>query len=162
MKIHIEAAHRLRHHIKAGRDTGEGAGALFYCEDTGHFLILERSNEGDAAGTWAGLGGGRDNNEPLDMTVRREAFEEAGFPMDATCDLHYIDNITYDDGFTFHNYLCLLHDGEFEPQLNEEHKSFAWVTWDEFIKYDLHPGMKKVLFSPLGQKVLRKYTNAKF
>lgn len=160
MKIHIEAAYRLRTYIKAGRGTGEGAGALFHCSETGRFLILERSDEGDAAGTWAGLGGGRDNKEPLDMTVRREAFEEAAFPMDAPCDLHYIDNITYDDGFTFHNYLALVPE-EFEPKLNDEHKSFRWAKWDQFPE-NMHPGMMEVLNSRLGRLVLRRNCDVPF
>ena len=165
----IEAAQRLSNRrgrglrtrpIKAGRETGEGAGAIFYCLKTDRFLILLRSDQGDQGNTWCGLGGGRDNDEPLDETVRREAWEEAQFPQDAVCDLHYIDALEHPDGFTFHNYLALV-PREFEPKLNEEHTDARWCKWSEFPE-NMHPEMMKVLTSKLGRMVLRKHCDVPF
>lgn len=165
MKIHIEAAARLRSFIKAGRETGEGAGAIFYAESTGRFLLVLRSDEGDEPNTWCGLGGGRDRLpngefETLDETVRREAYEEAGFPMDAPCDLYLIDTDQQPDGFKFTNYLALV-PKEFKPVLNEEHKDFRWSKWDQF-PANMHPKMLEVLKSKLGRMTLRKHCDVPF
>lgn len=155
----IEAATRL----KAGRETGEGAGAIFYCPETENFLILKRSDEGDAGGTWCGLGGGRDNDdsgkpEPLHETVRREAWEEAQFDRRAACELRYIGCLKHPDGFKFHNYLGIVPE-EFTPVLNEEHSDYQWCRWNGFPK-EMHPGMMAVLNSPDGRQVLEEHTTA--
>lgn len=165
MKIHIEAAARLRLSLKAGRETGEGAGALFYAEDTGRFLLLLRSDEGDEPNTWCGLGGGRDRLpsgkfETLEECVRREAYEEAGFSKDEPCDLHLIAQDVQPDGFKFTNYLALV-PTEFKPVLNDEHKTYKWLKWDQF-PYNMHPKMMAVLKSKLGRLILRKHCDVPF
>jgi 8-oxo-dGTP pyrophosphatase MutT (NUDIX family) len=154
----IQALQRLM----AGRETGEGAGALFYCLDTENFLILLRADDGDDGNVWCCLGGGRDNvngvPEDLETTVRREAFEEAGLPMDHPMELIHVGTKYYEDGFRFHNYLGLVKE-EFLPIINEEHKSFQWVPWHEFPK-EMHRGMMSVFNSPEGQAALKHYTTA--
>lgn len=147
----IEAATRLR----AGQETGEGAGALFYCPDTGNFLILLRSDDN----TWCGLGGGRDNMEPLETTVRREAFEEAALPMDAEYQLIPVTTVHHPNGFKFHNYLALI-DEEFLPMINDEHRSFQWCAYQNFPS-NMHPKMMEAFATPDGQRVLQQYTNAR-
>jgi len=156
MKIH--AMQRLM----AGRETGEGAGALFYAEDTQKFLILLRADDGDDGNCWCCLGGGRDmvdgQPEDLETTVRREAFEEGGLAMDAEYELIHVGTKRYPDGFTFHNYLALIPE-EFLPIINDEHKSFQWVDWADLPK-EMHQGMMSVFNSPHGQKVLKTHTTA--
>lgn len=154
----INACARLR--ISAGRETGEGAGALFLCTSTGRYLLCKRSDDGDAPGLWCGLGGGRDRMEngdfePLQHTVRREAFEEAGFPMDAPADLHFVDE-SNTDGFKFTNFLCLV-DREFTPTLNDEHTDYAWKKWTDFPEDQMHPQMMKAFDTRLGRLLRRKY-----
>lgn len=152
--IRINAAQRLR----AGQETGEGAGALFYCPETQNFLILLRSDDD----TWCGLGGGRDRTptgfEDLETTVRRESFEEAGLAMDAKYELVPITTVYHPDGFKFHNYLALIKE-EFLPIINDEHKSFQWCQWQDFPK-EMHPKMMEAFHSPEGQRVLQQYTTA--
>lgn len=155
----IEALQRLLH---AGRQTGEGAGAIFYCTNTENFLIMLRGDDGDDGNVWCGLGGGRDivngKAEDLEITVRREAFEEAGLDMDAEYELRLVGTKQYDDGFKFTNYLALISE-EFLPIINEEHKSFQWCQWRDFPK-EMHQGMMSVFMSPEGQSLLHRYTTA--
>lgn len=154
MTIKIEAYKRLM----AGRETGEGAGALFYCTETERFLLMLRGDDGDDGNCWCCLGGGRDDGESLETTVRREAFEEAALPMDTPYDLRRVGTKHYEDGFKFTNYLALI-DEEFLPIINEEHKSFQWVPYRDFPP-EMHEGMMSVFQSPDGQRALQQYTNA--
>lgn len=145
--------------LNAGRETGEGAGGLYYCPDSENFLIMLRSDDD----TWCGLGGGRDRIdgqgfEPLETTVKREAFEEAGLDMDTPVRLIPVGIKHHPDGFKFHNYLALIEE-EFLPVINDEHKSFQWVPYKDFPK-NMHPGMMEVFHTPEGQRVLQQYTTA--
>lgn len=148
----IEAAQRLLAGIPAPGK--EGAGALFYCTDSGNFLYMLRSDDD----TWCGLGGMRDNMEPLETTVRREAFEEAGLPMEAEYKLIPVTTVYHPNGFKFTNYLALI-DEEFLPMINDEHRSFQWTDWRNSPQ-PLHPKMMEAFNSPDGQRVLHQYTNA--
>ncbi len=145
--------------LNAGRETGEGAGGLYYCPDSENFLIMLLSDDD----TWCGLGGGRDRIdgqgfEPLETTVKREAFEEAGLDMDTPVRLIPVGIKHHPDGFKFHNYLALIEE-EFLPVINDEHKSFQWVPYKDFPK-NMHPGMMEVFHTPEGQRVLQQYTTA--
>jgi 8-oxo-dGTP pyrophosphatase MutT (NUDIX family) len=146
----IEAAQRLLAGIPAPGK--EGAGALFYCPETENFLLMLRSDDN----TWCGLGGMRDDMEPLETTVRREAFEEAGLAMDAPYKLIPVTTVYHPNGFKFTNYLALI-DEEFLPIINDEHRSFQWCRWQDFPK-EMHPKMMEAFASPDGQKVLQHYT----
>lgn len=153
MTTQLHAAARLR--ITAGRATGQGAGAIFYAADTGQFLIVQRSDTGDCAGQWCGLGGGVDDTDTsYEHTVRREAEEEGGFSQDAPCDLHFINSDDQGD-FVFHNYLAVV-PNEFEPVLNHEHTDHAWVPYEEFANREMHEGLMRSLNKPLGQMTLRQ------
>lgn len=142
--------------IFAGRETGSGAGALFYAQDTGNFLLVLRSAEGDEPNTWCGLGGGIEEGEKPDEAVRRESWEEAKFPEEAPCDLRYIGCHEQPD-FRFHNYLGLVPE-EFTPVLNEEHTDHQWCSWDKFPK-NMHPKMMEALGTEMGQRLLSQHTN---
>lgn len=150
--------HAVRRLVEAGRETGEGAGALFYCPETENFLILLRSDDGDDGNCWCGLGGGRDDNEPLEMTVRRESFEEAGLPIDHPMELRRVGTIHHPDGFKFTNYLGLVNE-EFLPVLNDEHKGYQWCKWRDFPP-NMHQKMMEAFHTPDGQRLLKHYTTA--
>lgn len=154
----VHAAQRLQ----AGRETGEGAGALFYSPSTQRFLIMLRADDGDDGNVWCCLGGGRDVvdgiPEKLETTVRRESWEEAGLPMDTPYELIHVGTKYYEDGFRFHNFLAIIPE-EFLPLINEEHKSFQWCSWEDFPK-EMHQGMMSVFNSSDGQRVLQHYTTA--
>lgn len=146
--------------VTAGRGTGQGAGALYYCPETDHFLLMLRADDGTPDGnTWCCLGGGVDDDDPsLEHTVRRESFEEAGLAMDAPMELHYVATKRYPDGFKFHNYLALV-DEEFIPIINEEHQSYQWCRFQDF-PANMHKGMMETFMSPVGQAALKRHTMA--
>ena len=153
MKINFKLYAALRLRLLAGQDTGTGAGALFFCPTTGNCLILKRSDEGDAANTWCGLGGGVDADDTsLKHTVLREASEEAGF--NDSCDIQYLCKYVHDNGFVFHNHLAVVSE-EFDPQLNGEHTDYCWCPYSDFSDFDMHPQMMDALNHEDSQKVLR-------
>jgi 8-oxo-dGTP pyrophosphatase MutT (NUDIX family) len=158
MNIQVNAATRLAAtKLIAGRETGEGAGALFYAEDTGNVLICKRSNTGDAAGQWCCLGGGVDSTDTsFEHTVRREAFEEGGFPMDAECKLYHMHAGRVAPDFVFHNYLAIV-PKQFEPVLNSEHTDYKWLPYSELLTHEnMHEGMMRALSSDLALHTLKK------
>lgn len=152
----IQAAARLL----AGRETGEGAGALHYCPETENFLLMLRAEDGTPDGnTWCCMGGGVDDDDPsIEYTIRREGFEEGGVPMDYPMKLYRVGVKRYPDGFKFHNYLALV-DEEFIPVLNEEHQTYQWCKWSDFPE-NMHKGMMESFMTPEGQTALKRYTTA--
>jgi 8-oxo-dGTP pyrophosphatase MutT (NUDIX family) len=148
MGLRIQAVARLR----AGRETGRGAGAVFYCPATGRFLLVKRSDRGDDPGTWCCLGGGVDDDDPsFEHTVLREAQEEAGFS--GECDLHFMYVCEQPD-FSFYNY-CAVVPEEFKPRLNDEHTEYQWVAREDFPE-PMHEGFMEALNSDSGQSVLKR------
>lgn len=126
--------------VKAGRETGVGAGILFHCPATGNYLLVKRSEYCDEPHTWATLGGGVEAGETLEEAARREAREEAGFDEPVT--LKPLGSITYEGGFVFHTFLAHV-ETQFEPTLNHEHVDHVWT--DDFTMPDLHPGFGQML-----------------
>lgn len=151
--IRIQAHTRL----KAGRETGSGAGFLPYCPATNRFFLMQRSNTGDEGGTYCGPGGGVEEGESPDEAARREASEECGFPEDAPCNLHYMGCIKSPD-FEFHNFLGVV-PSEFEPTLNHEHVSGDWYTKEEMAELDMHPGLLEAMEGPEGKALMDRMTN---
>jgi len=122
--------------IRAGRETGYGAGALLFCPDTQRFLFIKRSDTGDHAGTWCCPGGGVEEHETVEEAVRRECEEEIGYRPEG--ELLHMNRDAQDGGqFIFHNHFCLVPE-EFEPVLNPEHTDFVW---SEEPPEPLHPGL---------------------
>lgn len=161
MKIKIEASKRLLTTIRinAGRETGQGAGMLPYCEDTGRFLLVKRSDTCDQPGTWCGLGGGIEDGESPDEAVRREAWEEAQFPEESPCNLQYLGCQEQPD-FRFHNYLGLVQE-EFTPVLNHEHTDHQWVEWENFPE-EMHPKMMEAFDTDEGRRLLNQHCGITF
>ena len=161
MTIKILAAQRLRaaHNIRAGRETGQGAGMLPYCPGTNRFLLMQRSDTCDQPGTWCGLGGGIEEGESPDEAVRREAWEEAQFPEDSPCDLQYVGCQEQPD-FRFHNFLGLVGE-EFTPILNDEHVDHKWLEWDDFPEA-MHPKMMEAFDTEEGRRLLNQHCGIDF
>lgn len=118
-----QSAHEYFDHlVTAGRETGFGGGVLIYAEDTGNFLWIKRSDEGDEPGTWCVPGGGIEDYETIDQGVHRECEEEIGYdqPMNL---LHMHRDVQ--PSFIFHNHMATVPQ-QFEPVLNEEHTDYRW------------------------------------
>ena len=95
--------------------------------------------------TWATVGGRTEIGETVIESLSREIKEEIGF-LPIVRKTIPIDLFVSNDGnFEFHTFICLV-DNEFIPNLNNEHKGYAWSGIDSFPK-PLHPALFNALKS---------------
>lgn len=119
------------------------SGGLFLARDTKRFLFLLRT-QGKTAGTWGFVGG---KKEPSDTTpfetLKREIEEEIGKveQIKKTVPLELFKSS--DDHFQYNTYVVIV-EKEFQPQLNNEHSGYAWVTFENWPK-PLHQAVKNSL-----------------
>jgi 8-oxo-dGTP pyrophosphatase MutT (NUDIX family) len=133
--------------LMAERETGLGAGTTFMARDTGRFLFLKRSDQGDEPGTWCNCGGGVEAGETPEQAAKREAVEEIGYS--EPYDLIPMDVNTQPDGFTYHNFFSIV-PTEFEPVLNDEHTDFKW---SDTMPDPMHPEYEAALMRWHAQNV---------
>jgi 8-oxo-dGTP pyrophosphatase MutT (NUDIX family) len=118
----------------------EGVGALIYSKHTNRYLFLLR-NKHRSAGHWGIVGGRIDAGETVIEALVREIQEEIG--VDYTNRKFIpIETFTADNRrFVYYTFLIDC-DQEFVPQLNEEHRGWAWLPLIDHPK-PLHPGLWK-------------------
>lgn len=93
--------------------------------------------------TWATVGGRAEIGETVIESLSREIQEEIGF-LPIVRKTIPVDLFVSNDGkFEFHMFVCLV-DKEFIPNLNSEHKGYAWSGIDNFPK-PLHPALYNAL-----------------
>ena len=120
------------------------AGALFLSVKTKRFLFLMRADD-SYTDTWATVGGRAELGETVIESLGREIKEEIGF-LPIVRKTIPIDLFVSNDGkFEFHTFICLV-DNEFIPNLNNEHKGYAWSGIDSLPK-PLHPALYNALKS---------------
>jgi len=114
-----------------------GCGALIYSIKTKRYLFLLR-NQKRHAGSWGLVGGGVEPGESPVDALHREIAEEIG-----TIEVKKIiplEKFTADNtNFEYHTYLLVV-DQEFVPQLNNEHRGYAWTGIKDCPR-PLHPGV---------------------
>jgi 8-oxo-dGTP pyrophosphatase MutT (NUDIX family) len=114
-----------------------GCGALIYSRATKRYLFLLR-NQKRHAGSWGLVGGGVESGETPIEALHRELIEEINL-------VEYnqivpLEKFTSDQGnFEYHTYLITV-EKEFVPELNDEHRGYAWTTIADHPK-PLHPGV---------------------
>lgn len=114
-----------------------GCGALIYSQSTHRYLFLLR-NQKRHAGSWGLVGGGVEANETPAQALQREIIEEIG-PVDINKIVPLEKFTSENNNFEYHTYLITV-DKEFVPQLNNEHRGYAWTSIDDHPK-PLHPGV---------------------
>ncbi len=129
------------------------AGVLFLCSKTGRVLLQQRSEHGDAAGTWACFGGGIEKGESPDEAARREISEETGYHADYSL----VPLYCYEKaGFTYWNYLSVI-DHEFYAATNYETAAAEWFALADLPVDDLHPGFRICLEDDYAQAKIKSY-----
>ncbi len=127
-----------------------GCGALIYSKSTKRYLFLLR-NQKRHAGSWGLVGGGVEVNETPAEALQREIIEEIGaikFEKIIPLEKFTSEN----KSFEYHTYLVTV-DNEFVPQLNNEHRGYAWTSIDDHPK-PLHPGVWRTFsFKSIIEKI---------
>jgi ADP-ribose pyrophosphatase YjhB (NUDIX family) len=118
------------------------AGALFLSTQTKRFLFLMRADD-TYTDTWATVGGRAEIGETIIKSLSREIQEEIGFLPIVRKTIPIDLFVSNDENFEFHTFICLV-DQEFIPNLNSEHKGYAWSNIDCFPK-PLHPALYNAL-----------------
>jgi len=117
------------------------AGALFFARDTGRFLFLHRTQSKHSR-VWGLAGGTAEPGETAWQACEREIAEEIGVQSIAkTIPLERFRS--RDCEFEYHTYVCVV-EREFQPVLNHEHDSYAWVSYSAWPR-PLHYGVKKTI-----------------
>jgi len=118
-------------------DCNIGCGALIYCLLTKRYLFLLR-NQKKHAGSWGLVGGGVIPGESPIEALHREIIEEIG-PIEIGKIIPLEKFTAENQNFEYHTYLVTT-PTEFIPQLNDEHRGYAWTRLDDHPK-PLHPGV---------------------
>lgn len=114
-----------------------GCGALIYCKLTKRYLFLLR-NQKKHAGSWGLVGGGVNINETPIEALQREIIEEIG-PITFEKIIPLEKFTSENNNFEYHTYVIPV-EKEFVPELNNEHKGYAWTCINDHPK-PLHPGV---------------------
>jgi len=122
-------------------DTGylkQSVGTAFFAKSTKRFLFLLRG-ETSFENTWAFVGGKIEPGESILQGLNREVLEETGYSY-PVLKIIPIEKFTNDKkGFEYHTFVSIIEE-EFIPDLNSEHKGYAWTTIEGWPK-PLHPGV---------------------
>lgn len=120
----------------------EGTGALIYSTKTKRYLFLLR--DGLKYSDMWGLPGGKvEPGETVSKGLLREIEEELGGTI-RDYKLYPIEKFTSENGkFCYHTFLIPVED-EFVPELNHEHKGYAWCKIEDHPK-PLHPGVYRTI-----------------
>lgn len=120
----------------------ESTGALIYCTKTRRYLFLLRGGV-RYSDMWGLPGGKLDPGETVAQGLMREIEEELGGVI-RDCKLYPIEKFTSENGkFCYHTFLIPVEE-EFVPELNHEHKGYAWCSLLDSPK-PLHPGVYRTI-----------------
>jgi 8-oxo-dGTP pyrophosphatase MutT (NUDIX family) len=126
-------------------------------EHDGKILLLKRSNlVGTYRGLWGGVAGYIEELEDPYDTAVKEIQEEAGISLDALELIWKGDPIEFSDIYAGRRYDWIVYPFLFRIRSKEllrldwEHEEYRWVYPSEVKKFDMVPGLDKVVSTLLG------------
>lgn len=136
-------------HAAALQRTGfwgkQGAGCLFYAQDTKQFGFAHRSGEVQEPNTYGTVGGAIDDGESPERAVIREVHEEVGYVGHHQLDLLDVFNDPRSK-FRYTTFVMIVPE-QFDPVLNWENQDFLWVPFGRW-PTPIHPGLRQTLAKP--------------
>jgi 8-oxo-dGTP pyrophosphatase MutT (NUDIX family) len=138
------------------------AGAIIFSPERGKFCLALRSNEVLEPGTLGSIGGAIDGGNSIEETLENEFSEEIGYVMPLT--LRTLS--PYKNGsFTYHNFVAIIDDKYFKPELNHEVDELVWLTLGEIQEKEgipgvLHYGIVAIINDESSLQILRAIENA--
>lgn len=130
-------------------------GGLIRAEDTGRYLLVQRSEKSSYGGRWGLVGGKVHHSESLLDGLSREMTEELGFLPKISKWAPFNCFTSIDKKFQYHS-LLVLTPNEFIPKLNNENNGYCWVDKIENVKC-LHPRLREVITSQILLDSIKKF-----
>lgn len=126
-------------------------GVWFYCTTTDRYLYLMRNDQRHPE-TWGLPGGKIESGESLGEAIIRECEEELGFVPNYVSLVPLEKFTSADDKFVYHTFFACVAE-EFQPNLNNEHIGYAWISAGVWPK-PMHPGLwNTVNFDAIQSKI---------
>jgi 8-oxo-dGTP pyrophosphatase MutT (NUDIX family) len=138
----------------------ESTGALIYCINTNRYLFLLRSGS-RFSDTWSIPGGKIEAGESIIDALKRELAEEINFNISNQKLIPLETYTAANQAFAYHTFIIVV-DREFIPELNNEHKAYAWTGITDVPK-PIHPGLfKTIRLDEIQQKIKTVETQSLF
>ncbi|MEA2701410.1 MAG: 8-oxo-dGTP diphosphatase [Candidatus Parcubacteria bacterium] len=120
----------------------------FIKRDDGRLLLVRRAaTDTRNAGLWECPGGKHEHNQVVEGALESEIMQEVGLKIRRICELVFQDSHLIEDGwYAGHLYLVMFWVSRpvgGELVLSHEHDMHAWLTFDEMLRYDLVPEVRK-------------------
>lgn len=137
--------------LSTDQPPNRSVGSLIYSTSTKRYLFLLRDGA-KYEGTWGLAGGKMESNERVIDALYREIKEETNTDLSMNKTIP-IETFTSDNRkFIYYTFLISV-EKEFIPELNHEHRGYAWVELNDHPK-PLHPGVWKTFnFSSIIKKI---------
>ena len=130
-------------------------GGLIRAEDTGRYLLVQRSSISSYPLRWGLVGGKVHHDEKLLEGLSREIGEELGFVPPIEKWVAFNCFTSTDRKFQYHS-LLILTPNEFKPILNSENDGYCWVKNIENVK-PLHPRLREVITSQVLSESIKNF-----
>jgi len=118
--------------------------SALYIHVEGHFLYLQKADNGSFQGQWSVPAGKTEEGESLEKALLREVFEETGILLK---DFQFLKSlyVCYPEfDFIFHPFISKWSKRP-DVRLSSEHKSFSWLPLSKAKKLDLIPGGRQII-----------------
>jgi len=137
----------------------KGAGAILFSPEKGKFGLGLRSLIVEQPGKIGTFGGAVDGDRSVSETVQEELSEEIGMLVEPI--LKKL-NVYKDGDFEYHNFLAIIDDSMFFPELNSENDEILWLSLEDITSLkNKHFGLDAILNDKEALSVLQRFDSYK-